>query len=143
MTVTTGTDGPSGGGPANHARQEHDMHHDPIDAVIDNRRSAPRHADNAPIKIRRPGSLHSITATVVDRSEGGVGVIAGSADHTLMPGSAIELLPVASMSNPVRSDSAIRGTVAWVSLSGAGARVGIRYAVARSEEVNEDAPLAA
>ncbi|MFG0305611.1 MAG: PilZ domain-containing protein [Phycisphaerales bacterium JB040] len=119
------------------------MRNDPITSVLDNRRAAPRRADNAPIKVRRPGSLHSITATVVDRSEGGVGIVAGSADHTLMPGAAIELLPVASMASPVRSDSAIRATVAWVSLSGAGARVGIRYAVAQPDTIADEAPIAA
>lgn len=119
------------------------MQNTPIDVVIDNRRASQRHADNAPVKLRRPGSLHSIAATVVDRSEHGVGIVANSADHTLMPGSAIELLPIVSMSAPVRSDAAIRGTVAWVSLSGGGARVGIRYAVTQPGTVDETAPLAA
>ena len=105
------------------------MNTDPINVVLDNRRASPRRADNAPIKVRRPGSLISIPATVVDRSDHGVGIVTDEADHTLMPGSAIELLPVGDLTSPVRSDGAIRATVAWVSITGTGARAGIRFHV--------------
>lgn len=103
------------------------MNTDPIKCVTDNRRASERYADNSPIKIRRPGSLSSIPGTVIDRSNHGIGMIANSCDHSLMPGSAIELMPTSGFPAPIESASAIRATIAWIVITGQGTRIGVRF----------------
>jgi len=115
------------------------MNTDPIKCVTDNRRASDRYADNSPIKIRRPGSLTSIPGTVIDRSNHGIGMVASSCDHSLMPGSAIELMPTTGFPAPLESSSAIRGTIAWMVITGQGTRLGIRFQQAQSHELSKAA----